>query len=104
MIIGQNSKLALGGICHNRFYDMTEKRNGEWKILRRQVVYGFGTFDFPFGVVEIDREVVNRCPIAYAPLAYALEKSAFPVQRVFATKRSGRGTKMKEEAEIWLAA
>lgn len=104
MIIGQNSKLALGATCHNRFYDMIEKRNGEWKILRRQVVYDFGTFDFPLGVVEIDRETVNRYPIAYAPLAYMLEKSGFPVQRIFATKGSELETKMKEEAESWLAA
>ncbi|MCT4701073.1 nuclear transport factor 2 family protein [Enterobacteriaceae bacterium H20N1] len=104
MIIGQNSKLALGATCHNRFYDMMEKRNGEWKILRRQVVYDFGSFDFPLGMVDIDAEVVKRYPIAYAPLAYMLEKSGFPVQRVFATKGSELEAAMKNEAESWLAA
>ncbi|MCT4714539.1 nuclear transport factor 2 family protein [Enterobacteriaceae bacterium H18W14] len=104
MIIGQNSKLALGATCHNRFYDMMEKRNGEWKILRRQVVYDFGSFDFPLGMVDIDAEVVKRYPVAYAPLAYMLEKSGFPVQRVFATKGSELEAAMKKEAESWLAA
>ncbi|WP_435929231.1 nuclear transport factor 2 family protein [Dryocola sp. BD613] len=104
MIIGQNSRLALGATCHNRFYDMMEKRNGEWKILHRQVVYDFGSFDFPLGVVDIDADVVKRYPIAYAPLAYMLEKSGFPVQRVFATKGSELEATMKKEAESWLAA
>lgn len=104
MIIGQNSRLALGATCHNRFYDMMEKRNGEWKILHRQVVYDFGSFDFPLGVVDIDADVVKRYPIAYAPLAYMLEKSGFPVQRVFATKGSELEATMKKEAESWLVA
>lgn len=104
MIIGQNSRLALGATCHNRFYDMLEKRNGEWRILRRQVVYDFGSFDFPLGTVDIDRDAASRYPIAYAPLAWLLEKSGFPVQRVFATKGSELETTMKKDAENWLAA
>jgi hypothetical protein len=104
MIIGQNSRLALGATCHNRFYDVVEKRSGEWRILRRQVVYDFGAFDFPLGVVDIDREVVERFPVAYAPLAYLLEKSGFPVQRVFATKGSELEKTMIKEALAWLAA
>ncbi len=104
MIIGQNSKLALAAPCHNRFYDMLEKRNGEWRILRRQVIYDFGSFDFPLGTVDIDRDAASRYPIAYAPLAWLLEKSGFPVQRVFATKGSELETRMKKDAENWLAA
>lgn len=104
MIIGQNSKLELGATCHNRFYDMLEKRDGVWRILRRQVVYDFGTFDFPFGQVEIDKEAAKRYPAAYAPLAYLLEKSGFPVQRVFATKGSALEADMKAQAQRWLDA
>ncbi|MCT4704380.1 nuclear transport factor 2 family protein [Enterobacteriaceae bacterium H11S18] len=104
MIIGQNSKLALGATCHNRFFDMIEKRNGEWKILRRQVVYDFGSFDFPLGFVEIDREAAASYPLAYAPLAYMLEKSGFPVQRVFATKGSELEKTLQKETAAWLAA
>lgn len=33
MIIGENVKLNLGCIGHNRFYDMAEKRDGVWKLL-----------------------------------------------------------------------
>ncbi|SQA97150.1 Uncharacterised protein [Cedecea neteri] len=77
MIIGQNHRLEMGATCHNRFYDMLEKRQGIWRILRRQVVYDFGSFDFPFGPVDIDKEAAKRYPAAYAPLAYLLEKIRF---------------------------
>ncbi|HEY3589812.1 MAG TPA: nuclear transport factor 2 family protein [Buttiauxella sp.] len=102
MIIGQNPKLELGATCHNRFYDMLEKRDGVWRILRRQVVYDFGSFDFPFGVVEIDKKAAKSYPPAYAPLAYMLEKSGFPVQRIYATKGSELESEMKKEAQLWL--
>lgn len=103
MIIGHNSELYLGATCHNRFYDMLEKREGEWRILSRQVVYDFSTFDFPFGPIEIDKEKAKRYPAAYASLAYLLEISGFPVQRVFATKGSELESEMKKEANAWLA-
>lgn len=102
MIIGQNHRLEMGATCHNRFYDMLEKRQGVWRILRRQVVYDFGSFDFPFGPVGIDKEAAKRYPAAYAPLAYLLEKSGFPVQRVFATQGSDLEIAMKKEAQSWL--
>jgi hypothetical protein len=47
MIIGENIKLDLGCCVHNRFYDLVEKRNVEWKIVRRQSVYDMGSFTFP---------------------------------------------------------
>lgn len=103
MIIGQNHKLEFGATCHNRFYDMLEKCDGAWRILRRQVVYDFGSFDFQFGPVDIDKPAAKRYPAAYAPLAYLLEKSGFPVQRVFATQGSELEIAMKNTARAWLA-
>lgn len=104
MIIGLNSELDLGATCHNRFYDMLEKREGEWRILHRQVVYDFSSFNFPFGAVDIDKERAKRYPAAYAALAYLLEISGFPVQRVFATKGSELESEMKSHGMSWLAS
>lgn len=104
MIVGENVKLDLGCSVHNRFYDLVEKRNGVWKLLRRQSVYDMGTFTFPQGPVEIDKATVAKYPREYVALAYVLEKSGFPLSRVFATRGSDLEKTMKAEGAVWLAA
>ncbi|MDR3426162.1 nuclear transport factor 2 family protein [Silvimonas sp.] len=104
MIVGENVKLDLGCSVHNRFYDLVEKRNGVWKLLRRQSVYDMGTFTFPQGPVEIDKATVAKYPREYVALAYVLEKSGFPLSRVLATRGSDLEKTMKAEGAGWLAA
>ena len=104
IIVAENVALGLGCESHNRFYDLVEKRNGTWKIVKRQSIYDMGLFTFPGGLVDIDEEVVARYPREYAPLAYLLDKSGFPVKRVFATKGSELEKTMKAEAQVWLAS
>ncbi|HCL5074343.1 TPA: nuclear transport factor 2 family protein [Salmonella enterica] len=104
MIIGENVKLDLGCIGHNRFYDMVEKRDGVWKLFHRQSIYDMASFTFPLGVVEIDQSTVAKYPREYAALAYLLDKSGFPVQRVFATRGSALEQQMKVDGKRWLAA
>ncbi len=103
VIVGENASLNLGCSAHNRFYDQVEKRNDAWKILKRQSIYDFGYFNFPQGIVEIDQSIVRKYPREYAPLAYLLEKSGFPVKRVFATKGSDLERTMKANGQAWLA-
>jgi hypothetical protein len=95
MIVAENVELGLGCESHNRFFDRVEKRNGEWKIVRRESIYDMGSFD-------IDQELVAKHPREYAPLAYLLEKSGFPVQRVFATKDSDAEKALKAAGKDWL--
>lgn len=104
MIIADNVALNLGCIGHNRFYDMAEKRDGVWKLLHRQSIYDMSSFTFPPGIVEIDQTTVTKYPREYAALGYLLEKSGFPVQRVFATRGSVLEQQMKIHAKHWLAA
>ena len=104
MIIGENLTLNLGCIGHNRFYDMAEKRDGVWKLFRRQSIYDMASFTFPLGLVEIDQTVVAKYPREYAALAYLLDKSGFPVKRLFATRGSALEQKMKADGQRWLAA
>jgi hypothetical protein len=104
VVIGENVRLDLGVTTHARFYDQVEKRNGVWKILKRQGIYDFAYFNFPQGVVEIDREHLKKYPREYGALAYLLEKSGFSVKRVFATKGSDLEMTMKANGEAWLAA
>lgn len=102
VIIGENVKLNLGCNVHNRFYDLAEKRHGVWKLLKRQSVYDMGTFTFPLGLVEIDQSLAAKYPREYAALAYLLEKSGFPVNRVFATRGSELEQAMKAQGQAWL--
>lgn len=103
IIIGENTKLGLGCNGHNRFYDLVEKRDGVWRIVKRQSIYDMGNFTFPAGMVDIDKGVVAKYPREYAALAYLLEKSGFPVKRVFATKFSSLEKEMKTAGNQWLA-
>ncbi|MCI1897478.1 MAG: nuclear transport factor 2 family protein [Enterobacter sp.] len=103
MIIAENVKLNVGCECHNRFYDMAEKRDGVWRLFRRQSIYDMGTFTFPLGLVEIDQTVVSKYPREYATLAYVLEKSGFPMQRVFATRGSELEQSIKRDDQKWLS-
>lgn len=103
MIIGENVKLKLGCIGHNRFYDLAEKRHGVWKLFHRQSIYDMGSFTFPLGVVEVDQNTVAKYPREYAALAYLLEKSGFPVKREFATRGSVLEHTMKTGGQRWLA-
>lgn len=100
--IAENAQLNLGCAVHNRFYDRVEKREGLWKIVKRQSIYDMGAFTFPSGPVDVDRAVVEKYPREYAALAYLLEKSGFPLSRVFATRGSELESKIKEEGNAWL--
>ncbi|MEO8641979.1 nuclear transport factor 2 family protein [Pseudomonas sp.] len=103
VIVAENVKLGLGCSVHNRFYDLAEKREGLWKLVKRQSIYDMGSFTFPQGLVEIDRDLVARYPREYAPLAYLLDKSGFPLNRLFATRGSELEQGMRAEARAWLA-
>ncbi|RSS43759.1 nuclear transport factor 2 family protein [Streptomyces sp. WAC08241] len=102
VVIGENIRLQLGCNGHNRFVDRLEKRDGAWRILDRKSVYDFATFTFPAGIVDIDATAVSRFPRAYAALAHLLEKSGFPVRRIFATKGSDLERDIKQTAFAWL--
>lgn len=104
VIVADNARLGLGCSNHNRFYDLVEKRDGIWKIVKRQSIYDMGSFTFPDGLVPIDKAVLANYPRAYAPLAYLLEKSGFPIARVFATRGDALEQRMKAKAYAWLTA
>ena len=53
-------------------------------------------------LMDIDQHTVRKYPREYAPLAYLLDKSGFPVERVFATKGSTLEAQMKDAGNAWL--
>ncbi|ALG08083.1 nuclear transport factor 2 family protein [Kibdelosporangium phytohabitans] len=102
VLVAENVRLNLGFNVHNRFIDRVGKRDGRWGIVHRCSVYDNGTFTFPLGLVDIDQAVVTKYPREYAALAYVLEKSGYPVNRVFPTKGSDLEREIKDAAAKWL--
>lgn len=102
IIVCENVKLGLGCEGHSRFNDCVEKRDGVWRIAHRACIYDMGKFTFPRGFVEIDVTAVDRHPREFAPLAYVLEKSGFPVTRQIPTKGSEQENEIKASARRWL--
>jgi len=62
------------------------------------------SFTFPTGFVDLDRRAVQKYPREYAPLAYLLEKSGFPVDRVYPTRGSDLERTIKANGQRWLKA
>jgi len=103
MIVVENTDLDLGANTHNRFIDQVERRGGVWRIARRDSVYDFSTFAFPYGRVDIDTALARSFPREYAALAYLLVHSGFTVDHVFATRGSDLERSIRANAVRWLA-
>jgi hypothetical protein len=104
IVVGDNAVLGVGCEGHIRFYDRVEKRDGAWKIVNRQAIYDMSTFTYPTGFVELDKLTVHKYPHEYAPLAYLLEKTGFPVSRIYPTKGSELEKMIKAKGKTWLKA
>ncbi|MDT1061335.1 nuclear transport factor 2 family protein [Paracoccus sp. CPCC 101403] len=102
MVFAENVALDLGSTTHNRFWDQVEKRDGIWRIARRQSIYDMSYFNFLAKVQEVDETTVRRYPREYAALAYLLEKSGFPIVREFPTRGSDLETQIKSAGTAWL--
>lgn len=101
-VIGYNDKLGFGCVTHNRFIDQIERRDGTWKIAKRQSIYDFSYLTFTSPNVQINLNQLASFPCEYAALAYLLDHSGFPVNRVFPTKGSELESTIKAKAQEWL--
>lgn len=102
MIIGENIAMNLGCNAHTRFWDRVEKRDGIWRILKRESSYDQSYFTFLTRVQEPGEQAVRRYPREYAALAYLLEHSGFSLEREFATRGSKLEAEMKAAGAAWL--
>jgi hypothetical protein len=102
MIIAENTASELGCTTHNRFLDQVEKRDGAWRISRRESSYDMSYFNFLATVPEIDGQAVRKFPREYAALAYLLEDSGFPVAREYPTRDSALEAEIKAAGTAWL--
>ena len=69
-------------VCTVRFYDLFEKREGRWGLVRRQGIYEKDRLD-PVDnthTVSLDAELLSRFPGGYRHLAYLQTNAGFTVK------------------------
>ncbi|WP_116199667.1 nuclear transport factor 2 family protein [Amycolatopsis circi] len=102
MLVADHLELGLGVTVHNGFLDRVERRDGVWRIVRRDSVYDMGGFTYPLGVRSTDDLDPRRHPREYAALAYLLEHSGHQVPDTCPTRFSKREQEILEEGQAWL--
>lgn len=102
LLTGVNNRLKLGFTGYTRFFDLVERRDGQWKIAKRNNIYDMCFFSFPAGPVEIDQEKLDRHPWEYGPLAYVIEASGHEVATTHPTRGSEAEAKLRQAGVRWL--
>ena len=66
-----------------RFYDLIERRDGDWRIVLRQPIYerDHMTPVEPSQSLTLDSEILARYPVGYQHLAYFLQGRGYDVKR-----------------------
>jgi hypothetical protein len=92
-------------VCHGRFLDRVEKREGVWRIAKRSVIYEKDRIDpvDPEAKISLDPALLGRFPEGYRHLAYLQTKNGAQVDPKLPTSRGEVLEKLLREAKAWLA-
>ncbi|MGW5150632.1 nuclear transport factor 2 family protein [Rhodococcus koreensis] len=91
-------------VCTGRFYDFFEKRNRDWKIVRRQPIYEKDRFDLvdPAATLTLDAELLQRFPIGYRHLAYLQTNAGFEIKTGLPGLIGDAVETLYDEGRAWL--
>ena len=91
--------------CLGRFVDLLERRNGEWRIVRRQPIYDRDRIDpvTPGERVELDADLLASFPRAYRHLAYIQHQQGHTINRDLPEARSAEHDELMRQAREWVA-
>ncbi len=92
-------------VCQGRFYDMYEKREGRWGLVKRQPIYEKDRLD-PVDLsqtVELDREKLAAMPEGYRHLAYLQLAVGMNVNLQLPGLRGAAVTALYAQGDAWLA-
>jgi hypothetical protein len=69
-------------VCTGRFYDLFERRNGGWKVVRRQPIYEKDRLDplNPASTLKLEPALLMSFPEGYRHLAYLQSKLGFKIK------------------------
>ncbi len=89
-----------------RFYDLLEKRNGTWKVVKRITIYEKDRLDSVFPSLlfwlGVSRNKYKSFPDAYRFLAYSLKRQGFNVALDLPTDNSPKAKEIYEQGNKWL--
>ncbi len=70
-------------VCTGRFYDFIEKRDGEWRIVLRRLVYEKDRMDpvDPGKTLQLDPKLLAEFPVGYRHLAYLQTTIGYKVKK-----------------------
>jgi len=91
--------------CTGRFYDFFERRNGRWKIARRQPIYEKDRLDpvDPAASLTLDAALLERFPAGYQHLAYVQAMNGFTVRSGLPGLRGREVEQLYADGRRWLA-
>ena len=106
MVRGQLQGLDVDITCTGRFYDRVEKRDGNWRILKRNVIYEKDRMDLvdPSASLKLDTLRLNQFPEGYQHLAYLQSSHGANVSAELATSHGPALEKLILEGQTWLNA
>lgn len=104
LVRGKLNAVSVDVNCLGIFYDRVEKRDGAWRITKRNVIYDKDTLTpvHVGDVVELSSERLLRLPEGYRHLAYLLSFNGGHVNPELPTTHSEASTNLKLEAQEWL--
>jgi hypothetical protein len=91
--------------CHGRFYDFFARREGKWRIVRRQPIYEKDRMDpvDPAAFLALDAAALAAFPAGYRHLAYLQTKAGYDVMNGLPGLRGVEVELLYREGEEWLA-
>jgi hypothetical protein len=98
--------VEVDAACHGRFFDRVEKRDGNWRIGKRSVIYEKDRLDpvDPSAKISLDPALLGRFPEGYRHLAYLQTRNGTQVNPDLPTARGEAIEKLLREARAWLEA
>ena len=90
--------------CVGRFYDRVVKNDGQWKILKRNVIYEKDRMDLvnPGTLLELDAQKLAQFPEGYRHLAYLQSSHGAQVSPHLATSQGEGFDRLVQEAQAWI--
>jgi len=104
LVRGKLEDVSVDVNCLGIFYDRVEKRDGQWRIAKRNVIYDKDTLT-PVHVgdaIQLSSERLLRFPEGYRHLAYRQSFNGGNVNPELPTARSEASVKLKLETQQWL--
>ena len=91
--------------CVGQFYDFFEKRDGNWKIVRRRLTYEKDRMDplDPSATLKLDPTLLAQFPEGYRHLGYLQTRIGFKVKDGLPGLRGPSVEKLYAEGKAWLA-